>query len=62
MTDEDRRGFHYYYRNVDPIRTTFQEKLFMTVVTLALMVALPTAIAGIFWGIAKLGAAWGGGR
>ncbi len=61
-TKESRGGFHFYYRNVDPIRTPFQEKAFMLLVTLALMVGLPAAIAGIFWGIARLGATWGGGH
>ena len=52
-------GFRVYYRGVSPIRTPFQERVFMAVVTLALMVGLPAAIAAIFWGIARLGATWG---
>jgi hypothetical protein len=63
MSDENERtGFHFYYRNIDPIRTSFQEKVFMSVVTFALVVALPAAIAGIFWGMAQLGGTWGGGH
>jgi hypothetical protein len=54
------KGFRSYFRGVDPIRTPVPEAVFMTIVTLALMVGLPAAIAGIFYGIAKIGAAWGG--
>ena len=62
MADKPRGGFHAYYRNIDPITTSFHEKAFMLIVTLALVVGLPAAIAWIFWGIAHLGAAWGGGH
>jgi hypothetical protein len=53
------KGFRSFFRGVDPIGTPLPEVLFMTVVTLALMVGLPAAIAGIFYGIAQLGSAWG---
>jgi hypothetical protein len=59
---KERTGFHFYYRNIDQIRPSFQEQAFMLIVTLALMVGLPAAIAGIFWGMAQLGATWGGGH
>ncbi len=59
---EPRTGFHFYYRGVAPITTPFGEKVFMTVVTFALVVALPAAIGGIFWGMAQLGGTWGGGH
>jgi hypothetical protein len=56
-------GFRTYYRGVDPIgMPVFPDRIFMTIVTLALMVGLPAAIAGIFYGIARLGAAWGTGH
>ena len=55
-------GFHFYYRSLDQIRPSFQEKAFMLIVTLALVVGLPAAIAGIFWAMALLGASWGGGH
>jgi hypothetical protein len=60
--DEQRTGFHFYFRSVAPLRTPWGERVFMLVVTFLLMVALPAAIAGIFFGIARLGAAWGGGH
>jgi hypothetical protein len=60
--DEPRKGFHFYYRNIDPIKASFTDSLFMLVVTLALMVGLPAAIGGIFYGISRLGATWGGGH
>lgn len=56
------KGFRSYFRGVDPIGTPVPEIVFMTIVTLALVVGLPAAITGIFYGIAKLGAAWGGGQ
>jgi hypothetical protein len=56
------KGFRSYFRGVDPIGTPVPEAAFMTIVTLVLMVGLPAAIAGIFYGIAQLGAAWGGGH
>jgi hypothetical protein len=63
MSDiKERGGFHFYYRGVSPVRTSFQEKVFMTVVTLALVVGLPAALTAIFWGIARLGSTWGGGH
>jgi hypothetical protein len=55
-------GFRAYYKGVDPIGTSFTEILFMGIVTLALMVGLPAAITGIFYGISRLGATWGGGH
>jgi len=55
-------GFRTHYRGVDPVGTpVYPDRIFMTIVTLALMVGLPAAIAGIFYGIARLGAAWGVG-
>jgi hypothetical protein len=56
------KGFRGYYRGVVPIRTPFPETLFMAIVAFALIVALPAAITGIFYGISRLGAAWGGGH
>jgi hypothetical protein len=56
-------GFRTHYKGVDPtVMPVFPDRIFMTIVTLALMVGLPAAIAGIFYGIARLGAAWGVGH
>jgi len=59
---EPLKGFHAYFRGVDPVRTPYPERIFMTIVTLLLVVGLPAAIAGVFYGISRLGAAWGGGH
>jgi hypothetical protein len=53
------KGFRSFYRGVDPNRTPLPELLFMAIVTLVLVVGLPAAITGIFYGIARLGGAWG---
>jgi hypothetical protein len=64
MSDDSQepKGFHYYYRGVAPLKMPFTEAAFMVIVTFALVVALPAAIAGIFWGMAQLGGTWGGGH
>jgi hypothetical protein len=57
-------GFREYYASgsAAPLGTPLSEIVFMTIVTLVLMVGLPAAIAGIFYGIARLGATWGSGH
>ncbi len=62
MSDKPRGGFREYFLGVSPVGTPATEWIFMAVVSFALMVALPAAIAGIFYGVARLGAAWGGGH
>jgi hypothetical protein len=60
---EKATGFRAYYRGVSPIGLPFYpDGLFMLIVTFALVVGLPAAIAGAFYGISMLGAAWGGGH
>jgi hypothetical protein len=57
------KGFRAFYRGVDPIGLpVFPDRIFMTIVTLALVVGLPAAIAGIFFAVSSLGATWGGGH
>jgi hypothetical protein len=57
------KGFRGFFRGVDPIKLpVFPDAIFMAVATLALFVGLPAAIAGIFYAISHLGAAWGGGH
>jgi hypothetical protein len=57
-------GFRAYYAggSAAPIGTPASEIVFMVIVALVLVVGLPAAIAGIFYGIARLGATWGGGH
>jgi uncharacterized membrane protein YphA (DoxX/SURF4 family) len=56
-------GFRQFFRGVDPnTLPLFPDAIFMTIVTLALVVGLPAAIAGIFFLISNLGATWGGGH
>ena len=57
-------GFREYYASgsAAPLGTPLSEIIFMAIVTLILMVGLPAAIAGIFYGIARLGATWGTGH
>jgi hypothetical protein len=62
MADIPPTGFRAYYKGVARIRTPITEVVFMIIVTLALVVGLPAALAGIFYGIARLGATWGGGH
>jgi hypothetical protein len=62
MAEKPATGFRAYYWGVARNRTPITEVIFMTIVTLALVVGLPAAIAGIFYGIARLGATWGGGH
>jgi hypothetical protein len=59
----EEKGFRAFYRGVDPIGLpVYPDAIFMAIVTFALVVGLPAAIAGIFFAISHLGAAWGGGH
>lgn len=64
MNEKKPTGFRAYYASgsAAPIGTPISEIVFMAIVTLLLMVGLPAAIAGVFYGIARLGATWGTGR
>ena len=64
MIEKKASGFRAYYASgsAAPLGTPVSEIVFMTIVTLLLMVGLPAAIAGIFYGIARLGATWGSGH
>ncbi len=64
VTEKKATGFRAYYASgsAAPIGTPVSEVVFMTVVALLLVVGLPAAIAGVFYGIARLGATWGVGR
>ncbi len=64
VSEKKPAGFRAYYASgsAAPLATPFTEIVFMVIVTLLLVVGLPAAIAGIFYGIGRLGASWGGGH